>query len=148
MALKMTNREVDGVSVVALDGRIVLGEESNALREKVKSLIAEGKKKIVLITRRVAEARAPRQQVPGSTANHKAANRLRRVQQRGGSGRQLREINFRSPPQGSSVCVSGVADAVHSDAAQKFWIKIRGLLRHYFSRCRDAHGLFHVHGIQ
>ena len=48
MALKMTNREVDGVSVVALDGRIVLGEESNALREKVKSLLAEGKKKIVL----------------------------------------------------------------------------------------------------
>src|SRR5207237_3061210 len=44
----MTNREVDGVSVVALDGRIVLGEESNALREKVKSLIASGKKKIVL----------------------------------------------------------------------------------------------------
>jgi anti-sigma B factor antagonist len=48
VALKMTNREVDGVSVVALDGRIVLGEESNALREKVKSLLAEGKKKIVL----------------------------------------------------------------------------------------------------
>jgi anti-sigma B factor antagonist len=48
MALKMTNREVDGVSVVALDGRIVLGEESNALREKVKGLIAGGKKKIVL----------------------------------------------------------------------------------------------------
>ena len=48
MALKMTNREVDGVSVVALDGRIVLGEESNALREKVKSLIAEGKKQVVL----------------------------------------------------------------------------------------------------
>ena len=48
MALKMTNREVDGVSVVALDGRIVLGEESNALREKVKSLLAEGKKKVVL----------------------------------------------------------------------------------------------------
>src|SRR5437762_3460488 len=44
----MTNREVDGVAVVALDGRIVLGEESNALREKVKSLLAEGKKKIVL----------------------------------------------------------------------------------------------------
>ena len=48
MALKMTNREVDGVSVVAMDGRIVLGEESNALREKVKGLIADGKKKIVL----------------------------------------------------------------------------------------------------
>jgi len=48
VALKMTNREVDGVAVVALDGRIVLGEESNALREKMKSMINEGKKKIVL----------------------------------------------------------------------------------------------------
>ncbi len=48
MALKMTSREVDGVTVVALDGRIVLGEESNALREKIKSLVAEGKKKVVL----------------------------------------------------------------------------------------------------
>jgi anti-sigma B factor antagonist len=48
VALKMTTREVDGVTVVALDGRIVLGEESNALREKVKSLIAEGKTKVVL----------------------------------------------------------------------------------------------------
>lgn len=48
VALKMTTREVDGVTVVAMDGRIVLGEESNALREKVKSLVAEGKKKIVL----------------------------------------------------------------------------------------------------
>jgi anti-sigma B factor antagonist len=48
VALKFTNREVDGVAVVAMDGRIVLGEESNALREKVKSLVAEGKKKIVL----------------------------------------------------------------------------------------------------
>src|SRR6202166_4200313 len=44
----MSQREVDGVTVVALDGRIVLGEESNALREKVKGLIADGKKKIVL----------------------------------------------------------------------------------------------------
>lgn len=48
MALKMSQREVDGVTVVALDGRIVLGEEGNALREKVKVLLAEGKKKIVL----------------------------------------------------------------------------------------------------
>jgi anti-sigma B factor antagonist len=48
MTIHMTNHEVDGVSVVALDGRIVLGEESNSLRERFKSLIAEGKKKIVL----------------------------------------------------------------------------------------------------
>jgi anti-sigma B factor antagonist len=44
----MTNRDVDGVAVVALDGRIVLGEESDALRQRLKGLIAEGKKQIVL----------------------------------------------------------------------------------------------------
>ena len=48
MALKTTSREVDGASVVALHGRIVLGDERSALCEKLKNLIAEGKKKIVL----------------------------------------------------------------------------------------------------
>jgi anti-sigma B factor antagonist len=48
MPVKMTNSEVDGVSVLRLDGRIVLGEESNSLRERLKGLVAEGKKKIVL----------------------------------------------------------------------------------------------------
>jgi len=48
MSLKITNSEVDGASVVELDGRIVLGEESNSLREKLKSLVAAGSKKIVL----------------------------------------------------------------------------------------------------
>jgi anti-sigma B factor antagonist len=48
MDVNITNKEVDGISVVALNGRIVLGEESNVLRERVKSLIGEGKKKIVL----------------------------------------------------------------------------------------------------
>ena len=47
MSSHMTTREVDGVSIVALDGRIVFGEESNALPAKVKSLIAKGKQKIV-----------------------------------------------------------------------------------------------------
>ena len=45
MALKMTNREVDGVAVVALDGRILLGDESNALRVKLKSLIPKERSK-------------------------------------------------------------------------------------------------------
>jgi anti-sigma B factor antagonist len=48
MALKITNREVDGVAVLALGGRIVLGEETAALLEKVKSLLTAGKKKLVL----------------------------------------------------------------------------------------------------
>jgi len=48
MLLKMTDSETNGTSVVTLDGRIVLGEESKSLREKLKGLIAEGKKHIVL----------------------------------------------------------------------------------------------------
>ena len=48
MSLKIANSEVDGVTVLELDGRIALGEESNSLREKLKSLIASGKTKIVL----------------------------------------------------------------------------------------------------
>jgi anti-sigma B factor antagonist len=48
MSVQITSREVDGVFVVTLEGRIVLGEESHSLREKLKSLLAEGKTKIVL----------------------------------------------------------------------------------------------------
>jgi anti-sigma B factor antagonist len=48
MTNNITNKEIEGVSVVSFDGRIVLGPESSALRERVKSLLAEGKKKIVL----------------------------------------------------------------------------------------------------
>lgn len=48
MTINITNKDIDGVSVVSFNGRIVLGPESSALRERVKSLLAEGKKKIVL----------------------------------------------------------------------------------------------------
>jgi anti-sigma B factor antagonist len=48
MPLKITNREVDGVTVLTLEGRIVLGEETAALRSKVKELLAAGNKKLVL----------------------------------------------------------------------------------------------------
>ena len=48
MALRITERDVNGVNVLDIDGRIVLGEESNAFRERVKALLAAGKKKIVL----------------------------------------------------------------------------------------------------
>ena len=48
MSLHITDSVVDGVSMIALSGRIVLGEESNALREKLKSLVAGGATKIVL----------------------------------------------------------------------------------------------------
>lgn len=48
MALKIANREVDGVAVLSLDGRIVLGQETASLRENVKALLAAGKKQLVL----------------------------------------------------------------------------------------------------
>jgi anti-sigma B factor antagonist len=48
MTMQMTSREVDGVCVVTLEGRIVLGDESHSLRERLKSVLDEGKKKIVL----------------------------------------------------------------------------------------------------
>lgn len=44
----MTDREVDSITILQMDGRIVLGEESNSLRERVKSLLADNKKKIIL----------------------------------------------------------------------------------------------------
>jgi anti-sigma B factor antagonist len=46
--LKITTREVEGVSVVDVSGRIVLGDETSALRETIRDLIRQGKKRIVL----------------------------------------------------------------------------------------------------
>jgi len=48
MALIMTEQELNGITVVGMKGEIVLGEESNAFREKIKELLMAGKKKIVL----------------------------------------------------------------------------------------------------
>src|ERR1700735_2257004 len=48
MDLNILNKQVGDVSVVALKGRIVLGEGSSAVRERIKSLGGDGKKKIVL----------------------------------------------------------------------------------------------------
>jgi anti-sigma B factor antagonist len=46
--LKISTRQVEDVTVVDIAGRIILGEETSALRKTVRELIAEGKKKIVL----------------------------------------------------------------------------------------------------
>ena len=48
MDLNISSKQVGDVSVVALKGRIVLGEGSSSLRERIKSLVGDGKKKIVL----------------------------------------------------------------------------------------------------
>lgn len=48
MNLKITERKVDGVTVLDLSGRLVLGEETSALRETLKTLANNGHKKILL----------------------------------------------------------------------------------------------------
>ena len=48
MTMKSTNRQVNGVTVVDMSGRITLGEGSVILRETVKDLLAKGHKRILL----------------------------------------------------------------------------------------------------
>ncbi len=48
MIMKASNRQVGGISVVDMSGRITLGEGSVVLREAVKDLLAKGQKKILL----------------------------------------------------------------------------------------------------
>ena len=48
MSMKSTNRQVEGVSVVDMSGRITLGEGSVILRDTIRDLIGKGQKKILL----------------------------------------------------------------------------------------------------
>ena len=48
MSMKASVRQVEGVTVVDLSGRIKLGEGSSVLRDTVKDLLAKGHKKILL----------------------------------------------------------------------------------------------------
>ena len=48
MPLKIDTREVAHVTILDITGRIVLGEEIHSLRDAVRALVAEGKKKIIL----------------------------------------------------------------------------------------------------
>ena len=48
MALKIASREVDGVAVLDLSGRITLGEGSVQIRDAIRDLIGKGQKNILL----------------------------------------------------------------------------------------------------
>ncbi len=48
MTMKSSTRQVDGVTIVDLSGRITLGEGSTMLRDIVRDMIAKGNKKILL----------------------------------------------------------------------------------------------------
>ena len=48
MALTIASRELDGVTVLDLNGRITLGEGSVQIRDAIRDLIAKGQKRILL----------------------------------------------------------------------------------------------------
>ena len=48
MSMKANNRQVDGITIVDMSGRITLGEGSVILRDSIRDLIGKGQKKILL----------------------------------------------------------------------------------------------------
>lgn len=48
MSLKIDSREVAHVTILDIEGRIVLGDETQHVRNAVHALLAQGKKKIIL----------------------------------------------------------------------------------------------------
>lgn len=48
MTMKASTRQIDGVAVVDISGRITLGEGSTLLRDTVRDLVSKGKKQILL----------------------------------------------------------------------------------------------------
>jgi len=46
--MKISTREMEGVTIVDIAGQITLGEETGALRKTVHDLLEQGKKKIVV----------------------------------------------------------------------------------------------------
>jgi anti-sigma B factor antagonist len=51
--MQITTREVSHVTILDLNGRITLGDETGRLREAIHQLITDGKKKIILNLARV-----------------------------------------------------------------------------------------------
>jgi anti-sigma B factor antagonist len=48
MALRIAEKDVDGVTLLVLSGRVTLGDESNRLRTKLKDVLAAGKTRLIL----------------------------------------------------------------------------------------------------
>jgi len=48
VSMKASNRQVDGVNIVDMSGRITLGEGSVVLRDTIRVLVGKGQKKILL----------------------------------------------------------------------------------------------------
>ena len=48
MALQIAEKDVDGITVLVLSGKVSLGEESGQLRNKLKETLEQGKTRLVL----------------------------------------------------------------------------------------------------
>ncbi len=48
MTLKATSRQVDGITILDMSGRVTLGEGSVVLRDTIRDILAKGNKKILL----------------------------------------------------------------------------------------------------
>ncbi|PYV08856.1 MAG: anti-sigma factor antagonist [Acidobacteria bacterium] len=48
MALQIVEKDLSGVAIIGLAGRLILGDESNNLRNKIKDLLGMGKRRLVL----------------------------------------------------------------------------------------------------
>ena len=48
MSMKVSNRQVDGITIMDCSGRITLGEGSVTIRDAVRELLSKGQKKILL----------------------------------------------------------------------------------------------------
>ena len=102
MSMKISTRQVDGVTIVDCSGRITLGEGSVMLRDTVRDLLSKGNKNILLNLGDVnyidssgigelvsafttvqepgrrTEAAEPYQEGPRPAPDHQALHRLRR----------------------------------------------------------------------
>lgn len=48
MALEIIEKDLNGITVLTLSGRVTLGDASQQLREKLKAVLREGKSRLVL----------------------------------------------------------------------------------------------------
>ena len=48
MALEIMEKDLDGITILELSGRIVLGEATEQLRTKIKDVLRQGKSRLVL----------------------------------------------------------------------------------------------------
>lgn len=48
MTLKSTTRQVDGITILDMSGRVTLGEGSVVLRDTIRDILAKGNKKVLL----------------------------------------------------------------------------------------------------